>query len=102
MMRSCHVKAKTAVLDCACRWLVTLREEMANVEGGGKAEAAVDRKGLTTDPGSVLGAEKSHDVGNVVWRPNPLHGGIRHDVFFQETIHLFPKHVRRVSVHKSW
>src|SRR5215510_10712094 len=73
---------------------------MANVEGRGKAEATIDREGLATDPGSVLGAEKSHNLGNVVWRPNPLHGGVGDNVLFEETIHFFPKHVRRVSVHK--
>ena len=80
--------------------LVALREEMANVKGRGKAEATIDREGLATDPGSVLGAEKSHDVGNVVWRTDPLHGGISHDVLGEEAIHFFPKHMRRVSVHK--
>src|SRR5215475_16227351 len=74
---------------------------MPNVEGRRQTEAAIDRERLATDPGSVLGAEKSYNVGNVVWCPNPLQGGVRHDVPFQEAIHFFPKHVGRVSVHKS-
>src|SRR5215471_18407096 len=82
--------------------LVTLPEEMANVEGRGKAEATVDREGLAADPSSVLGAEKSHHLGNVVWRPNPLHGSVGHDVLFEEAIHFFSKHVRRVRIHKPW
>src|SRR6266853_3874589 len=74
---------------------------MANVKGRAEAEAAIDCEGLAADPGSVLGAQKSDHVGNVVWRPNPLYGGVSHDVLFQEAIHFLPKHVRRVSVHKS-
>ena len=80
--------------------LVVLPEEMANIEGRSEAEATIDREGLAADPGSVFGAEKRHDVGNVVWRPNPLHRGVSHDVLFQEAIHFFPKYVCRVSVHK--
>ena len=75
---------------------------MANVEGRGKAEATIDREGLAADPGGVLGAEKSYHLGNVVWRPNPLHRGVGHDVLFEEAIHFFSKHVRRVSIHKPW
>src|SRR5262245_23292485 len=74
---------------------------MTNVEGRRQTEAAIDREGLAADPGSVLGAEKSYNVGNVVWCPNPLHRGVSHDVPFQEAIHFFPKYVGRVSVHKS-
>ena len=78
-----------------------MHEEMANIEGRGKTEAAIDCKGLTADPGSVLRAEKGHNVGNVVWRPNPLHGGVGDDVLCEEAIYFFPKHVCRVSVDKS-
>src|SRR4051812_18942211 len=74
---------------------------MANIEGRSEAEAAIDREGLTADPGSVLGAEKRYDVGNIVGRPNPLHRGVSHNILFQEAIHFFPKYVRRVRVHKS-
>src|SRR4029434_78829 len=74
---------------------------MANIERRSEAKATIDRKGLAADPGSVLGAEKRHHVGNVVWRPNPLQRGVSYDVLFQEAIHFFPKHVRRVRVHKS-
>ena len=74
---------------------------MANIEGRSEAEAAIDREGLAADPGSVLGAEKRHHVGNVVWRPNSLQRGVSHDVLFQEAIHFFPKYVRRARVHKS-
>src|SRR2546425_8131698 len=73
---------------------------MANVEGGGEAEAAIDCEGLTADPGSVFGAEKSYNAGNVIWRPNALHRGVSHDVLFQKAIDLLPKHVSRVSVHQ--
>src|SRR5262245_11057398 len=74
---------------------------MANVEGRRQTEAAIDRDGLAADPGSVFGAEKGDHVSNVVWRPNPLHGSVGHDVPFQEAIHLFSKHMRRVSVDKA-
>src|SRR5215475_5462563 len=73
---------------------------MANVEGRGEAEAAIDREGLAADPGRVFGAEKSHHFGNVVWRPHPLHGGVGYNVLFEEAVYFFPKRVRRVSVHK--
>src|SRR4030095_4194680 len=74
---------------------------MTNIEGRRQAEAAIDRERLAADPGSVLGAEKSYNISNVVWGPNSLQGGVCHDVPFQEAIHFFPKHMGRVSVHKS-
>src|SRR5438093_9764233 len=74
---------------------------MANVEGGGEAETAIDREGLAADPGSVLGAEKSHHAGNVIWCPNALHGGVGYDVLFQKAINLLPKHMCRVSVYQA-
>ena len=63
--------------DLLVRW----RQKMADIERRSQAEAAIDGERLTADPGRILGAQKGHNTGDVVWCADPLHGGVGDDVF---------------------
>jgi len=54
---------------------------MADIDRRSQAEAAIDGERLTADPGRILGAQKGHNTGDVVWCADPLHGGVGDDVF---------------------